>query len=142
MRHHRNRLLFVAVFSALYVCTSMAQRTFQDMLRPTFDSCQVIPVVIDTLTGLSPNNIPLAPQMALPFDTMNVVLDKTRIVGDVPYDLGTSIAGQVELSIPIETFASEYESAPQIVLKYNPGWSYMHGQRMGHIGYIKDRDNQ
>lgn len=119
MNHHLKKLLFFGFFTAPYVCSSFAQRTVQDMLRPTFDSSQVVIAVVDSLLGSPSNNVPMASPMTSPSYPQNYVLDKTRIAGEVPYETGTSIAGQVEINVPIETFATEYESSPQVAIRYN-----------------------
>lgn len=113
----KNSLLLI-VIALLQISTSLAQQTVHDMLRPTFDSSQVVLVVMDTIPGL-PYNPTLVPPVAQASSNLNPILDDTMIVGDVPYQLGTTATGQVELVVPIETFATQYELAPQITIKYN-----------------------
>lgn len=119
MRQVFKILVLTCVASFVQVTPLFAQWTVEDMLRPVFDSSEVVHVVIDTLAGFPPNNASFAPQVASPSNVTNYTLDKSRIVGDVPYRLGTTAAGQVELTIPVETFASEFEFAPQVAIRYN-----------------------
>ena len=119
MRQFTKTLIITFVASLAHVVPVLAQWTVEDMLRPVFDSSEVVHTVIDTLVGFPPNNTSFAPQIASPSNTINYTLDKSKIVGDIPYQLGTNAVGQVELTIPIETFASEYEYAPNIAIKYN-----------------------
>ncbi len=112
------RLYTTLIFFTACASLSFAQRTILDVLRPTFDSSQVVQAVIDTLIQAPGQNVAMSPQIALPSAGGGYELDRTRIVGEVPYEISTSLAGQVELTIPIETFASQYESAPQIAVKY------------------------
>lgn len=119
MKRHIIKLILLCVAMTMQVTPLHAQWTVEDMLKPTFDSSQVVSAVIDTLlqeTGLENQ---MVPKIAHSSNMINYTLDKTRIVGDIPYELGTTEAGQVELIIPIETFASNYELAPQIAIRYN-----------------------
>lgn len=118
MKRQIIKLILLCVAMTQQVSPLHAQLTSEDMLRSTFDSSQVEIAVIDTLRQELSEDIQMVPQIAQPSSFIDYTLDKTRIVGDVPYELGTTIAGQVELIIPIETFASEYESSPQVTLKY------------------------
>ena len=43
--------------------------------------------------------------------------------GEIPYTIETTSSGQVHLNIPIKSYASEYEFAPQLSLDYNSGRS-------------------
>ena len=61
----------------------------------------------------------MAPLMASPPYPLNYVLDRTKLAGEIPYETGTSNAGQVEVSVPIEPFATEYEYAPQVAIRYD-----------------------
>lgn len=119
MKRYIIKLILLSVAMTMQVSPLHAQWTVDDMLRPVFDSSEVVHVVVDTLVGFPLNNASLAPQVAAPSNVTNYTLDKSKIVGEVPYQLGTTAAGQVELTIPIETFASEFEFAPHVDLRYN-----------------------
>ena len=112
-------LILFCMAISLSVSQLYAQRTAGDMLKPTFDSSQVVIAIIDTLYQGNSQNTQMAHQIAQPFNIIDYTLDQTRIAGEVPYKLGTTISGQVELVIPIETFATEYELAPQVAIRYN-----------------------
>lgn len=111
----KKQILLFTIMSIL-VSPMLAQPSVVEGSKPTSDSSQAVIAAIDSL--YQEPDIQMAPLIAQPSNIIDYLLDKSLIVGDVPYELGTSISGQVELTIPIETFASEYESAPQVTLKY------------------------
>jgi len=136
MKRHIIKLILLCVAMTMQVTPLHAQWTVEDMLKPTFDSSQVVSAVIDTLlqeTGLENQ---MVPKIAHSSNMINYTLDKTRIVGDIPYELGTTEAGQVELIIPIETFASNYELAPQIAIRYNSQGGYLYGAGLEYIRFV------
>lgn len=118
-----NKTLLKLVLLCLIVSTQVeqifAQRTVRDMLRPTYDSCEVVLIITDTIQHDASQSEMLSPKMVQSSNAIDYTLDKTRIVGDIPYELCASETGQVELIIPIETFATEYEFAPQIAFQYS-----------------------
>ena len=115
---HVKEIILFALLAVLSQGTSFAQRSVEDLSKPAYDSSQVVIAVIDTLVDTTIQNGLCAPMIALPPSPIGYALDKTRIVGEVPYQLGTSPSGQVTLNVPIESFATEFESAPLIALSY------------------------
>ena len=93
------RLIILCAVAIVQCLPSLAQQYILDMISPSFDTTQVAHAVIDTVPLEPGQNISFAPQVAQPANSIGYTLDKTRIVGEVPYNLGTSISGQVELTI-------------------------------------------
>lgn len=111
----------IRIFSILFLLSlaffAKAQRPVEQVLRPTYDSSVVVQALIDISAPVSTVNFET--RIARQASPVNSALDETLVVGDVPYNLSTNKMGQVSLSVPVETFATEYELAPHITLQYN-----------------------
>ena len=97
---------------------SLAQKPVEQLLRPAFGSSLLVPALVDTLLE-NPNQNSVYPSPVVQqAQQIQTTLDTSCVVGEIPYDLRTNLSGQVELIVPIETFASEHKYAPNINLKY------------------------
>lgn len=112
----RLTLLFMILTS---FCLLNAQKTIQHYMKPQGHIGD--DVVVCTGTSISPSY----PFVIVNDDAEPINEDPPAPVemsfGEIPYSIETTSSGQVHLNIPINSFASEYEFAPQLSLDYNSG---------------------
>ena len=122
----RHRWLLAAIASVIFAGAS-AQRSVETLLQPLYDSAAVAAIMIDTLVTDTSQVSMLAPRVSQMQSAVTYNLDPSRMVGDIPYRISEVIDGQISLSVPVETFASAFEMAPQLTLHYSSrgGLSFM-----------------
>lgn len=102
-------------------CLLNAQKTMQHYMKPQGHIGD--DVVVCTGTSISPSY----PFVIVNDDAEPINEDPPAPVemsfGEIPYSIETTSSGQVHLNIPIKSYASEYEFAPQLSLDYNSGRS-------------------
>ena len=102
-------------------CLLNAQKTIQHYMKPQGHIGD--DVVVCTGTSISPSY----PFVIVNDDAEPINEDPPAPVemsfGEIPYSIETTSSGQVHLNIPIKSYASEYEFAPQLSLDYNSGRS-------------------
>ena len=101
-------------------CLLNAQKTMQHYLRPQSSS----PTDSVVICGVPLN--PSHPYVIVGGGTDEPINEDPpgpveMSFGEIPYSIETTQTGQVHLNIPINSYASEYEFAPQLSLDYNSG---------------------
>ena len=108
-------VLFLLVLSLSFPVA--AQRSPQSLLTVTeSEVIPDIPVEVIPCGGMQQIMERWRPEI-LPDTTPYVQMDKQ--VGSIPYTSRIGDNGRVMIDVPIETFASDYEYAPQFTLSYN-----------------------